>query len=249
MYIFINPLVPEKYIVDKFFRENSQDDITIRYEMSIDNISFESIENIKYEDVFFVGYIFKSLNTKYLEGNIYYISNIGMLPDSFITISNEEQHLSLLEQLMILLDVKDEKWLSMAKGFTNYFNFTNIESINNSELETLLNVDEAYISMMLDRVVDGGNNFFFLNENDVIYKYVLAHRILRKRNTGVVVITSQTRSTNDLITFHCKNVDKNYLTEVFDIRYNDKTNVFSTFIPSLVNQLAKNTINFIREGN
>ncbi|AJA42256.1 hypothetical protein [Staphylococcus phage vB_SepM_ phiIPLA-C1C] len=246
MYIFINPLILEKNIVDKFFKENIQGISKIKYETDINRVSFESVED---EDVIFVGYIYKNIDTQYLKGSIYYVSNIGLLPDNFITVTKEEQHLSLLKQLMILLDIKDDKWLSIARDFTNYFNFINLEEINYTQVEKELNIDEVYISMMLDRVVDGGNNFFFLNENDVIYKYVLAHRILRKRNTGVVVITSQTRSNSDLITFHCKNVDKNYLTKVFDTRYNDKTNVFSLFIPSSVNRLAKNTMKFIKEGN
>lgn len=86
MYIFINPLILEKDIVDKFFKENIQGISKIKYETDINRVSFESVED---EDVIFVGYIYKNIDTQYLKGSIYYVSNIGLFPDNFITVTKE----------------------------------------------------------------------------------------------------------------------------------------------------------------
>ncbi|XWX32635.1 hypothetical protein LCFBJUUZ_CDS0176 [Staphylococcus phage PG-2021_76] len=251
MLVIINSLHTQIKIVEgaltKISGSHIHIDIADNLETAIDKIDY--MEESTDELVVLAGFIFnhREVNKWLIErGKVIFVSDIGTLPVDLITVEEHMKHYSLMHQLLILLEgnedysIPHELYIE-AKEATNWFNLktSNKEFLNKCGIKLDLLKEKCY----------NKGNVYLIYENDPSTKILLAHHILDNLDKGIVIVGSQTRSSNDIMTFYCKGINMEKLTQMFGEPYNSETNIFSTFIPSQVDILGNNILKFIKEGN
>ena len=222
-------------------------DVADNLESAIDKIDY--MEESTDELVVLAGFIFnpREANRWILErGKVMFVSDIGTLPADLITVEEYMKHYSLMHQLLTLLDGNEDYIVPLdvykeAQEATNWFNM----KPSNKEF---LNKCVKKLDLLKEKCYNKGN-VYLIYENDPSNKILLAHHILDSLNKGIVIVGSQTRSSNDIITFYCKGINVEKLAQLFGESYNPESNIFSTFIPSQVDILGNNILKFIQEGS
>lgn len=251
MLVIINSLHTQVKIVEEALTKISGShihiDVADNLETAIDKLDY--MEESTDELVVLAGFIFnpKEVNKWLLErGKVIFASDIGALPVDLITVAEHEKHYSLMHQLLILLEGNEDYTIphelyTEAQEATNWFNLkpSNKEFLNKCTIKLDLLKEKCY----------NKGNIYLIYENDPSTKILLAHHILDDLDKGIVMIGSQTRSSNDILTFYCKGINMENLTQLFGQPYNPESNIFSTFIPSQVDVLGNNILKFIKEGN
>lgn len=251
MLVIINSFHTQVKIVEESLTKVSGShihiDIADNLETAIDKIDY--MEESTDELVVLAGFIFnnREVNKWLLErGKVIFVSDIGALPVDLITVAEHEKHYSLMHQLLILLEGNEDYTIphelyTEAQEATNWFNL----KPSNKEF---LNKCVKKLDLLKEKCYNKGN-IYLIYENDPSNKILLAHHILDSLNKGIVIVGSQTRSSNDIITFYCKGINVEKLAQLFGESYNPESNIFSTFIPSQVDILGNNILKFIQEGS
>ena len=213
--------------------------------------------------IIFVGFIYKDEEVSDYVKNVeekYFISNIGYMPEDFITSDREDFNTSLLEQLTKLnllekqtCEVKDGSGMIQYyedEELTKFIKFKPYNPLFQPyKIFNISYVDYHMLEVFTERAYVKGNTFL-IYENNPINKLFLAHKLLDTVDKGLVVIGSQTRSTNDMLSFYGKNIDMQVLADKFELDIElEGDNTFNVFIPSHMHVLGNNIIKFISEGN
>ena len=182
-----------------------------------------------------------------LFGNINYISNIGSIPKQFNSIRDDYKDKSLAQQLMLLLNINNDAMYKDACYLSNYLNFIgdDYKTVKNNEA-WLMPPDMNYIKLTSERAFEY-DGLFVLYENNPKNKVVLAHEILDNREEGIVIIGAQTKSDNDILTVYCKGLNTTLIANKFGVVASDNSNVFNVFVPSIIDNFGKQTVEFLSE--
>lgn len=180
---------------------------------------------------------------KYIKNNdIYYVSDVGLLPDTFITIDYSKKHYSLLQQIIEISKDPFPEWVETdSKDLTKYYNFQDFEDVFD-----LNRIYKKEVDTVKEKCYNNGN-VYLLYEVLPDYKLPLAYRLLEDKEHGIVIIGSQTRSNNDILTFYVKGMDTKSIASMFGVEHYSNSNIFHTFINSHINILGNQITNFIRE--
>ena len=180
---------------------------------------------------------------KYIKNNdILYVSDVGVLPNQFVTVEEDKKYYSLLQQITELSKEPFPKWVEDdAKGLTKYYNFQDFEDVFD-----LNRIYKKEVDTVKEKCYTNGN-VYLLYEVLPDYKLPLAYRLLEDKEHGIVIIGSQTRSNNDILTFYVKGMDTKSIASMFGVEHYYNSNVFHTFINSHINILGNQITNFIRE--
>lgn len=180
---------------------------------------------------------------KYIKNNdIYYVSDVGLLPDTFITIDYSKKHYSLLQQIIEISKDPFPEWVETdSKDLTKYYNFQDFEDVFD-----LNRIYKKEVDTVKEKCYTNGN-VYLLYEVLPDYKLPLAYRLLEDKEHGIVIIGSQTRSNNDILTFYVKGMDTKSIASMFGVEHYSNSNIFHTFINSHINILGNQITNFIRE--
>lgn len=173
--------------------------------------------------------------------NVYYVSDIGVLPERFITLDKSKQHYSLYHQILELNIEGFDLWdMDEAKAHTDYFNFKSSRDV--------YRVSERYekeVDILKEKCYSEGN-VYLLYEVLPQYKLPVAYKVLEKVDKGIVVIGSQTRSNNDILTFYVKGMNTAGVAEMFGVEHTIDSNVFHQFVNSHINILGRQITQFIK---
>ena len=180
---------------------------------------------------------------KYIKNNdILYVSDVGVLPNQFVTVEEDKKYYSLLQQITELSKEPFPKWVEDdAKGLTKYYNFQDFEDVVD-----LNRIYKKEVDTVKEKCYTNGN-VYLLYEVLPDYKLPLAYRLLEDKEHGIVIIGSQTRSNNDILTFYVKGMDTKSIASMFGVEHYSNSNIFHTFINSHINILGNQITNFIRE--
>ena len=180
---------------------------------------------------------------KYIKNNdILYVSDVGVLPNQFVTVEEDKKYYSLLQQITELSKEPFPKWVEDdAKGLTKYYNFQDFEDVFD-----LNRIYKKEVDTVKEKCYTNGN-VYLLYEVLPDYKLPLAYRLLEDKEHGIVIIGSQTRSNNDILTFYVKGMDTKAIASMFGVEHYSNSNIFHTFINSHINILGNQITNFIRE--
>lgn len=180
---------------------------------------------------------------KYIKNNdILYVSDVGVLPNQFVTVEEDKKYYSLLQQITELSKEPFPKWVEDdAKGLTKYYNFQDFEDVFD-----LNRIYKKEVDTVKEKCYTNGN-VYLLYEVLPDYKLPLAYRLLEDKEHGIVIIGSQTRSNNDILTFYVKGMDTKSIASMFGVEHYSNSNIFHTFINSHINILGNQITNFIRE--
>ena len=180
---------------------------------------------------------------KYIKNNdILYVSDVGVLPNQFVTVEEDKKYYSLLQQITELSKEPFPKWVEDdAKGLTKYYNFQDFEDVFD-----LNRIYKKEVDTVKEKCYTNGN-VYLLYEVLPNYKLPLAYRLLEDKEHGIVIIGSQTRSNNDILTFYVKGMDTKSIASMFGVEHYSNSNIFHTFINSHINILGNQITNFIRE--
>ena len=180
---------------------------------------------------------------KYIKNNdILYVSDVGVLPNQFVTVEEDKKYYSLLQQITELSKEPFPKWVEDdAKGLTKYYNFQDFEDVFD-----LNRIYKKEVDTVKEKCYTNGN-VYLLYEVLPDYKLPLAYRLLEDKEHGIVIIGSQTRSNNDILTFYVKGMDTTAIASMFGVEHYSNSNIFHTFINSHINILGNQITNFIRE--
>lgn len=180
---------------------------------------------------------------KYIKNNdILYVSDVGVLPNQFVTVEEDKKYYSLLQQITELSKEPFPKWVEDdAKGLTKYYNFQDFEDVFD-----LNRIYKNEVDTVKEKCYTNGN-VYLLYEVLPDYKLPLAYRLLEDKEHGIVIIGSQTRSNNDILTFYVKGMDTKSIASMFGVEHYSNSNIFHTFINSHINILGNQITNFIRE--
>ena len=127
---------------------------------------------------------------KYIKNNdILYVSDVGVLPNQFVTVEEDKKYYSLLQQITELSKEPFPKWVEDdAKGLTKYYNFQDFEDVFD-----LNRIYKNEVDTVKEKCYTNGN-VYLLYEVLPDYKLPLAYRLLEDKEHGIVIIGSQTRS-------------------------------------------------------
>ena len=180
---------------------------------------------------------------KYIKNNdILYVSDVGVLPNQFVTVEEDKKYYSLLQQITELSKEPFPKWVEDdAKGLTKYYNFQDFEDVFD-----LNRIYKKEVDTVKEKCYTNGN-VYLLYEVLPDYKLPLAYRLLEDKEHGIVIIGSQARSNNDILTFYVKGMDTKSIASMFGVEHYSNSNIFHTFINSHINILGNQITNFIRE--
>ena len=180
---------------------------------------------------------------KYIKNNdILYVSDVGVLPNQFVTVEEDKKYYSLLQQITELSKEPFPKWVEDdAKGLTKYYNFQDFEDVFD-----LNRIYKKEVDTVKEKCYTNGN-VYLLYEVLPDYKLPLAYRLLEDKEHGIVIVGSQTRSNNDILTFYVKGMDTKSIASMFGVEHYSNSNIFHTFINSHINILGNQITNFIRE--
>ena len=180
---------------------------------------------------------------KYIKNNdILYVSDVGVLPNQFVTVEEDKKYYSLLQQITELSKEPFPKWVEDdAKGLTKYYNFQDFEDVFD-----LNRIYKKEVDTVKEKCYTNGN-VYLLYEVLPDYKLPLAYRLLEDKEHGIVIIGSQTRSNNDILTFYVKGMDTKSIASMFGVEHYSNSNIFHTFINSHINILGNQITKFIKE--
>lgn len=180
---------------------------------------------------------------KYIKNNdILYVSDVGVLPNQFVTVEEDKKYYSLLQQIVELSNEDiPESIVRDSKDLTKYYNFQDFEDVFD-----LNRIYKKEVDTVKEKCYTNGN-VYLLYEVLPDYKLPLAYRLLEDKEHGIVIIGSQTRSNNDILTFYVKGMDTKAIASMFNVEHDYDSNIFHTFINSHINILGNQITNFIRE--
>ncbi|VEV88605.1 hypothetical protein [Staphylococcus phage Stab23] len=179
----------------------------------------------------------------YIKNNdIYYATDIGILPDTFITVTSEKKHYSLLQQIEEITKEELPNWvIEDSKDLTKYYNFQDFEDVFD-----LNSFYKKEVDTVKEKCYNNGN-VYLLYEVLPDYKLPLAYSLLSNKESGIVIIGSQTRSNNDILTFYVKGMDVKAIANMFNVEHDCDSNIFHTFVNSHINILGNQITKFIKE--
>ena len=180
---------------------------------------------------------------KYIKNNdILYVSDVGVLPNQFVTVEEDKKYYSLLQQIVELSNEDiPESIVRDAKDLTRYYNFQDFKDVFN-----LNRFYKKEVDMVKEKCYTNGN-VYLLYEVLPEYKLPLAYELLSDKDYGIVIIGSQTRSDNDILTFYVKGMDTKAVANMFGVEHLIDSNIFHTFINSHINILGNQITKFIKE--
>lgn len=180
---------------------------------------------------------------KYIKNNdILYVSDVGVLPNQFVTVEEDKKYYSLLQQIVELSNEDiPESIVRDSKDLTKYYNFQDFEDVFD-----LNRIYKKEVDTVKEKCYTNGN-VYLLYEVLPDYKLPLAYRLLEDKEHGIVIIGSQTRSNNDILTFYVKGMDTKSIASMFGVEHYSNSNVFHTFINSHINILGNQITKFIKE--
>ncbi|QNH71287.1 hypothetical protein StAP1_155 [Staphylococcus phage vB_SauH_SAP1] len=208
-----------------------QDEPTVLAGFIYDDITFNKVINSN-----------SNIDNNIKNNDIYYVSDIGLLPDTFITVDSNKKYYSLLQQIVELSKDPFPEWVETdAKDLTRYYNFQDFEDVFD-----LNSFYKKEVDMVREKCYNNGN-VYLLYEVLPDYKLPLAYSLLSNKEHGIVIIGSQTRSNNDILTFYVKGMDAKAIASMFNVEHDYDSNIFHTFVNSHINILGNQITKFIRE--
>lgn len=197
--------------------------------------------------VVLLGFIYKEVVPEvYNDYDVFYVSDIGVLPN-YLKVPMEGRHYSLIHQLIIALQ-QERKHIKNLDTTLLEANQVTIELLNpgtsKSYKEHLDYNELILLDLLKDRCYNKGN-VYMMYENNPMLKGALADSILWDLDKGIVIIGSQTRSNNDILTFYVKGYDTTKIAKAFDKQPPKGSNVFSVFVPSHINILGNQITKFM----
>lgn len=192
----------------------------------------------------FIGFIYKEQDFSYFNNKqVYWVSNF-YAPPKFKQSDITKDYLYQLIELGLVKNTLENKTLSTR--YENYFNFLGYDNEFHNEM-VKGNTTISYLDELKDKCYNfsvKGINTYLIYENNSILKPLIAHHFL-KDTKGIVVISSQTKGKNDLITFYCSKDYKDLLQQTFKEDFLPNTNVMSIFIISYINILGNKLKEFM----
>ena len=180
---------------------------------------------------------------KYIKNNdILYVSDVGVLPNQFVTVEEDKKYYSLLQQIVELSNEDiPESIVRDSKDLTKYYNFQDFEDVFD-----LNRIYKKEVDIVKEKCYNNGN-VYLLYEVLPDYKLPLAYSLLSNKESGIVIIGSQTRSNNDILTFYVKGMDAKAIANMFNVEHDYDSNIFHTFVNSHINILGNQITKFIKE--
>ncbi|WRW34293.1 hypothetical protein CF7_0071 [Staphylococcus phage CF7] len=176
------------------------------------------------------------------DNDILYVSDVGVLPNQFVTVEEDKKYYSLLQQIVELSNEDiPESIVRDSKDLTKYYNFQDFEDVFD-----LNRIYEKEVDMVKEKCYNNGN-VYLLYEVLPDYKLPLAYSLLSNKDSGIVIIGSQTRSNNDILTFYVKGTDTKAIANMFNVEHDYDSNIFHTFVNSHINILGNQITKFIKE--
>lgn len=176
------------------------------------------------------------------DNDILYVSDVGVLPNQFVTVEEDKKYYSLLQQIVELSNEDiPESIVRDSKDLTKYYNFQDFEDVFD-----LNRIYEKEVDMVKEKCYNNGN-VYLLYEVLPDYKLPLAYSLLSNKESGIVIIGSQTRSNNDILTFYVKGMDAKAIANMFNVEHDYDSNIFHTFVNSHINILGNQITKFIKE--
>ena len=176
------------------------------------------------------------------DNDILYVSDVGVLPNQFVTVEEDKKYYSLLQQIVELSNEDiPESIVRDAKDLTRYYNFQDFKDVFD-----LNRFYKKEVDMVKEKCYTNGN-VYLLYEVLPEYKLPLAYELLSDKDYGIVIIGSQTRSDNDILTFYVKGMDTKAVANMFGVEHLIDSNIFHTFINSHINILGNQITKFIKE--
>lgn len=250
----MNELLDKTYIITNYNHiQSSSVETMLGIDDELDNLEevFDVTSACLTDYVCVVGFIYdhqvyKKYEDKLKDKKIIFISDVGMLPKQFITVRDDQQHLSLLHQLTIVFEnLSGETSSSIKREVTELSDVYNFRATDYSDINYHLDeYDEIYLDILANKCYTNGD-MYMLYELVPEYKLPLAYYLLKDKEKGIVIIGSQTRSNNDILTFYVKGYDTKEIANLFGVELKVDTNVFSTFISSHINILGNNISKFL----
>lgn len=175
------------------------------------------------------------------DNDILYVSDVGILPNQFVTVEEDKKYYSLLQQIVELSNEDiPESIVRDSKDLTKYYNFQDFEDVFD-----LNRIYKKEVDTVKEKCYNNGN-VYLLYEVLPDYKLPLAYSLLSNKESGIVIIGSQTRSNNDILTFYVKGMDVKAIANMFNVEHDYDSNIFHTFINSHINILGNQITKFIK---
>ena len=176
------------------------------------------------------------------DNDILYVSDVGVLPNQFVTVEEDKKYYALLQQIVELSNEDiPESIVRDSKDLTRYYNFQDFEDVFD-----LNSFYKKEVDTVKEKCYTNGN-VYLLYEVLPDYKLPLAYRLLEDKEHGIVIIGSQTRSNNDILTFYVKGMDTKSIASMFGVEHDYDSNIFHTFVNSHINILGNQITKFIKE--
>ncbi|ANH50455.1 hypothetical protein [Staphylococcus phage pSco-10] len=176
------------------------------------------------------------------DNDILYVSDVGVLPNQFVTVGEDKKYYSLLQQIVELSNEDiPESIVRDSKDLTKYYNFQDFEDVFD-----LNRIYKKEVDTVKEKCYNNGN-VYLLYEVLPDYKLPLAYSLLSNKESGIVIIGSQTRSNNDILTFYVKGMDAKAIANMFNVEHDHDSNIFHTFVNSHINILGNQITKFIKE--
>lgn len=176
------------------------------------------------------------------DNDIRYVSDVGILPNQFVTVEEDKKYYSLLQQIVELSNEDiPESIVRDSKDLTKYYNFQDFKDVFD-----LNSFYKKEVDMVKEKCYNNGN-VYLLYEVLPDYKLPLAYSLLSNKESGIVIIGSQTRSNNDILTFYVKGMDVKAVANMFNVEHDYDSNIFHTFVNSHINILGNQITKFIKE--
>ncbi|WBF82042.1 hypothetical protein [Staphylococcus virus vB_SurM-PSU6] len=176
------------------------------------------------------------------DNDILYVSDVGVLPNQFVTVEEDKKYYSLLQQIVELSNEDiPESIVRDSKDLTKYYNFQDFKDVFD-----LNSFYKKEVDMVREKCYNNGN-VYLLYEVLPDYKLPLAYSLLSNKEHGIVIIGSQTRSNNDILTFYVKGMDVKSVASMFNVEHDYDSNIFHTFVNSHINILGNQITKFIKE--
>lgn len=250
----MNELLIDTHIITNYNNVQSTSvESTIGIDDELDSLeeAFDTINVNSTEYICLVGFIYdhqlyREYENKLRGKKIIFVSDVGKLPLQFLTVRDDQQHLSLLHQLVIIFEKlgksMEPKVNKKAYELSDVYSF---KCLDYNVVEKYLDeYDELYLDILANKCYTNGD-MYMLYELVPEYKLPLAYYLLKDKKKGIVIIGSQTRSNNDILTFYVKGYDTKEIANLFGVELKVDTNVFSTFISSHINILGNNISKFL----
>lgn len=250
----MNELLTDIHIITNYNNVQSPSvESTIGIDDELDSLeeTFDVASACLTDYVCLVGFIYdhqlyREYENKLKDKKIIFVSDVGKLPTQFLTVRDDQQHLSLLHQLVIIFEKlgksMEPKVKKKAYKLSDVYSF---KCLYYNVVEKYLDeYDELYLDILANKCYTN-EDMYMLYELAPEYKLPLAYYLLKGKDKGIAIIGSQTRSNNDILTFYVKGYNTKEVAKVFGVELKVDTNVFSTFISSHINILGNNISKFL----